>query len=149
MKNAPTIKQFATSEDFKYLWLRYVEGFDLTHHCAKCLIGQYSKLFKYGHKVTSLKNETLDECSAKYYYLCGVTTPYRYADNLHIAFKYKEGSTLIYNDGRTTLVIDNAEKIEIEKLDYNKESVGDLPEYYTCRNWQFAYQMIYGKIQQR
>lgn len=145
MNNVPIIRLFKTQESFKYLWLRYIENFDLSQHCAKCFIGKYSSRFRFGANVTNIINAPLDEHSAKYYYLCGVTTPYRYANNLHIAFRYKKDSTIIYNDGKTIVEIVNAEKIEIKITNYDKESVGKLPEYNTCRNWQFAYLMTYGE----
>ncbi|MEQ1906146.1 MAG: DUF6573 family protein [Pirellulaceae bacterium] len=49
---APTIKVTVKQERaFKFLWLKYVRGFNPTHHCARCLNGNYSTLFPYssGH----------------------------------------------------------------------------------------------------
>lgn len=89
-------------------------------------------------------DKVLNEATANFFYLCGVTTPYRYRDNLHIAFRYKEGCQLIYDDGQTSLIIDNAERIEIiEQTSYEKEPSGSITEFNTCRNWRFAYQITH------
>lgn len=139
----PRIVEFSTTERFSYLWMKYINGFDLNVHCARCLLGEYSKIFPYGKAVRYLNNEVLNEYGAKYYYICGVTKPYRWKDNLHIAFRYKEGSGFIYNDGRTRLVMDNAEQIIIREQKEYRIQFGDLAAYNTCRNWRFAYQMTF------
>lgn len=139
----PVIQEFKTSETFKFLWLKYVKGFDLSKHCARCLLGEYSKIFPFGFtKGIELKNRPIDEYEAEYYYLCGVTHPYRWNNNLHIAFRAKRGETLEYNDGKTYIKIENAERIAIvSRESYLLHEKGINPAYYTCRNWQFAYQI--------
>lgn len=143
----PTVSLFTTKEAFRYLWLKYVTGFDLKVHCARCLTGKYSTHF--GPDVKRAVGIRLNEAPARYFYLCGVTQPYRWKDNLHVAFRYKEGSVLQYDDGKTGIVIENAERIDIEALpDYSLEPHGAEREYHTCRNWRFAYQMTHGKARQ-
>lgn len=140
----PTIEVFSTNENFKYLWLKYVVGFDLSVHCAKCLKGAYSRHFGQ-MSPRRLYGARLNEAPAHYYYLCGVTTPYRWKDNLHLVFRYKPGSQVTYDDGRTGIVIKDAERIEIQQLpEYPLESCGCRSEYHTCRNWRFAYQIVHG-----
>lgn len=135
--------RFETTEFFRYLWLKYVTGFDLSVHCARCLVGQYSRMFPYRKRVTELYNEPLEEHSAKWLYLCGVSN--RYENNLHIAFEEAEGETLLYDDGKTIVEIEGARQIPIIQLEsYDKEPKGHLKEFNTCRNWRFAYQMTYG-----
>ena len=139
-----TIKTFKTTERFSYLWLKYVNGFNLSVHCAKCLEGKYSRLFPFRKKVLELSEAALDEYQAKYMYLCGVTN--EYSRNLHIAFEYAEGETLHYIDGKTIVVIENARQIEIIELSsYQAEPKGKFAIYNTCRNWRFAYQMTHSK----
>lgn len=144
----PTIVKYETTEQFKYLWLKYVRAFNLLVHCARCLVGEYSTRV---HPDRSRIDGPvcLDEFPpAPYYYLCGVTTPYRYADNLHLAFIQADGEVLEYNDGRTVIVIQNARRIDIPALQsYDLETYGHLAEYNTCRNWRFAYSIVH-KIRQ-
>ena len=139
----PTVSLFSTDERFRYLWLKYVTGFDLSVHCAKCLTGKYSSRF--GGGTTRVIGARLNEAPARFFYLCGVTEkPYRWKDNLHVAFRYKPGSVIQYDDGRTRIVIDDAERIEIRELPaYNLEPNGDKAPYHTCRNWRFAYQITH------
>ena len=142
----PTLELFKTTENFRYLWLKYVTGFDLSVHCAKCLVGQYSQYFKIGGVQTrSAIGLRLFESYARYYYLCGVTTPFRWEDNLHLAFEYEKGSQVVYWDGKTEIVIRDARRIDIKELpSYDLDPHGKLAEYHTCRNWRFAYQMVHG-----
>ena len=134
----PTIRVFKTSQRFKYFWCKYVNGFNLDVHCAKCLIGHYSK------KVSADKciiNATLNEYDCKYYYICGVTTPYVWVNNFHLAFELAPNEILEYYDGNTYIAIENARQIPIIKRDYRDAKFGNNKSFNTCRNWQFAYQM--------
>lgn len=138
----PTVSLFTTTESFRYLWLKYITGFDLSAHCAKCLHGTYSSHF--GGHVKRVVGARLNEAPARFFYICGVTEPYRWKDNLHVAFRYKPGSVLQYDDGKTGIVIEDAERIEIQKLpDYQLEPHGTDRAYHTCRNWRFAYQIVH------
>ena len=140
----PIIKTFKTEETFSYLWLKYVTGFNLEQHCARCLLGEYSSAFQFGRQTTALHNEELNEHAARYYYLCGVTKPYRWIKNLHVAFEYAEGEALEYKDDKTYILIENARQIPIVAQKQYMTSHGENPSYNTCRNWRFAYQMTYG-----
>lgn len=142
----PIIKHFVSEENFKFVWLKYIFGFDLSIHCAKCLIGKYSAHIPFGIKNgIKIIDKPLNEEKSRLFYLCGVTTPYRYEDNLHIAFEYAEGEVLRYNDDKTSIEIENARWIPIKVLDYSQHPCGKMREYNTCRNWRFAYQQIFNK----
>jgi len=139
----PIIRSFTTKGGFRYLWLKYVTGFDLSVHCARCLLGSYSNYFRAG--ITGVWQVKLNEAPADYYYLCGVTEPFVWRDNLHLAFRYKQGSTIEYDWRGTHIVIDDAEQIEIQRLqDYSLEPTGKDAAFHTCRNWRFAYQIVHG-----
>jgi len=138
----PTIETFSTSQHFRYLWLKYVEGFDLSVHCARCLRGKYSARVNAGTiRAYELR---LNEAEARYFYLCGVTSPYCWNDNLHVAFRFKPGAVLTFNEKGTRIIIRNAERIEIKRQEsYALSEHGNDPAYNTCRNWRFAYQMTH------
>lgn len=134
----PIIETMAVRARFRYLWLKYVTGVNLNYHCAKCLLGEYSQTIK--HTSLSHTNVKLDRYPADYYYLCGVSSPYRWVNNFHLAFKYQPGSMIEVSENGITIKIRNAERIPIstyEMLIRNHKHVIDL-EYATCRNWQFA-----------
>lgn len=134
----PTIRIFETRQRFRYLWAKYVTGINLNVHCARCLLGDYSK------KVAPDKciiNTVFDEHQSKYYYICGVSTPYVWANNFHVAFEFCPNNILDYDDGNTHIVIENARQIPIKSQDYRSAKFGNNRSYTTCRNWQFAYQI--------
>ncbi len=37
------IEKLVLRRKYRYLWLKYVQGIDLGVHCARCLVGAYSK----------------------------------------------------------------------------------------------------------
>lgn len=135
------IIEFKSIYTYKYLWLKYVTGFDLNVHCAKCLLGEYSK--KINVKLFEedlIKNIDLDEHNSKYIYLCGVTKPYIWENNLHLALEHCEGSTVVFDECGAHAIIEDAKRIEIKPRIYYKHPNGRLQNYNTCRNWIFAYQ---------
>ena len=115
----------------------YVNDVDLSKHCKPCLKGYTSK------KITKWtrheENVCLDESEAKYYYLCGGSYPYKWENNFHLAWKEKSGASFEYSFNGITIRLKNAERIGFSKEDIEKtQKYADNPEYYTCRNWQFA-----------
>ena len=81
----------------------------------------------------------LDESEAKYYYLCGGSSPYKWENNFHLAWKEKRGASFEYSFNGITIRLKNAERIEFSADDVDlSQKYADRPEYYTCRNWQFA-----------
>jgi len=134
----PIIETIEITERFRYLWLKYVTGVNLEQHCAKCLKGQYSK--KINPHVNGFEKIVLDESHADYYYLCGVSIPYKWEKNFHLAFKYMQGSIIELERLGIKIKIRGAELIPIiptplSEIDsFHKHD----PAYNTCRNWQFA-----------
>ena len=108
----PIIKQININADFKYLWLKYVDGYDLNNHCAKSLIGNYSN--KIINKKTSYTNLVLDEFDSRVYYLCGVSLPFNYDKNFHLAFKFQMGSKISINENGIEITIENAERVRVK-----------------------------------
>ncbi len=120
----------------------YVNDVDLSKHCKPCLKGYTSK------KITKWtrheENVCLDESEAKYYYLCGGSYPYKWENNFHLAWKEKSGASFEYSFNGITIRLKNAEMIEFSEDDIEKtQKYADRPEYYTCRNWQFANKVKY------
>lgn len=131
------IKHFHLGNSVKYLWLKGVDDVDLTKHCARCLIGEYSKIIN--KTIINLHNKEIDIPKSKAYYLCGVTEPFRYKDNFHLAFEEREGEVLkVYRNG-ISVEIQNAVEIPFSINDIDKSlPQSNRKEFYTCRNWQFA-----------
>lgn len=131
------IKELKVESPFRYLWLKYITGVNLSVHCAGCFKGVYSQ--KINPKITSVQNAELNECETNIFYLCGVANPYNWNKNFHLAFKTKEGSMIDYTSNGIHIIIENAEQLPISMDDINTSlKHADQKEYYTCRNWQFA-----------
>lgn len=128
---------------YRYLWLKAVRGFDVTQHCARCLVGSYEKLLPYGAIPSGRVFEgELGANSAPYYYLCGVTP--KYEENLHIAFRAGEDS-ICFEDGNVKVSIEGAERVPV--LPIPQEVVaraGWTKEYWSCRNFQFGWKEFGG-----
>lgn len=140
-----TIKEINVTGKFKYLWLKYINGIDLSNHCAKCLLGTYSK--KISNTTSSAADLTLDESNAIVYYLCGVSMPYNWNKNFHLAFKEKEGSSVKVNYNGIEIELDNAEQILFSMDDINPaDPNANKPVFATCRNWQFAHYLRKNEI---
>ena len=136
------IEEIDVKNQWSFIWLMYVNDVDLSKHCKPCLKGYTSK--RINKWTRHEENVCLDESEAKYYYLCGGSYPYRWENNFHLAWKEKQGSSLEYSFNGITIRLKNAERIEFSEDDIEKtQKYADKPEYYTCRNWQFANKVKY------
>ena len=131
------IEKIDVKNQWSFIWLMYVNDVDLSKHCKPCLKGYTSKKIKKWTRHE--ENVCLDESEAKYYYLCGGSYPYKWENNFHLAWKEKSGASFEYSFNGITIRLKNAEMIEFSEDDIEKtQKYADRPEYYTCRNWQFA-----------
>lgn len=129
------IKEIKVEKKFRYIWLKTVNDVDLSQHCAKCLIGQYDP--RINNKISNLYNIELNDDDI--YYLCGVSEPYNWNNNFHLAFKYKKDSIINYSNNGISIVIENAKKLPIDKKYNDKNNINiNNKAFSTCRNWQFA-----------
>lgn len=134
------IKEIRISAPFRYLWLKYVSGIDLDVHCAECLLGDYSELVGpslglEGHDLT------LDEYQGDIFYLCGVSKPYNWERNFHLAFKLAPAEEFTVEEHGVFLTVANAQRINFEAFDARHKSTSPnrtKPVFNTCRNWIFA-----------
>lgn len=129
------IKTLDVNAPFRYLWLKRVSGVDLSVHCARCLLG------KYMDNISPHNPHTTDiQLDNGVYYLCGVSLPYVWEKNFHIAFEYSEGSRIEYANNGISVVIENAVALPISEsyIDRTDRNAWKK-EFRTCRNWQFAH----------
>jgi hypothetical protein len=119
----------------------YVTAVDLTEHCMSCLIGQPSRRID---RLAAEQTHQLDEHPAPLaYYLCGVTQPYSWSENAHLAFRvapgeYWHGPALVPG---LVVTLQNALPIPGWGPDSIPAEAPHAGEYFyrTCRNWQFAW----------
>lgn len=129
------IKTLSVNAPFRYLWLKHVKGVDLNVHCARCLHGEYIDGISprnHDHPEIELEDGV--------YYLCGVSLPYVWEKNFHLAFCYSEGSRIEYENNGISVVIENAARMPIleSSIDESHPKAGNK-QFRTCRNWQFAH----------
>lgn len=136
----PTLTIHSKSErltGFRYFWLKTVRGFNASTHCARCLIGDYNADVKADMK-TGVEIK-LDYPEGVILYLCGVSVPYRWVNNLHIAMRAKPGVSFFveaYNGDRVT--IDGAELITFDDRAARELYPERGKQFLTCRNFQFG-----------
>lgn len=122
---------------FRFLWARYVIGFDPSKHCQLCLLGRTSARFKmgdFGVPAVIILDEFAD---FDFIYICGVAHGQRWARNFHLAARHREGAEA---RGRCytgqEIVLLNGELIEIPLLPDGFN--GKNRSFTTCRNYQFG-----------
>lgn len=129
------IQSLTVSNPYKYLWLKKVEDVNLMEHCAKSLIGPYDD--RVNSKTTFLLDAPLDDAV---YYLCGVSLPYDWNGNFHLAFMPSAGDTIEYSFNGISIVISDAKRLPISDSFIDKSHPKTkFKSYSTCRNWQFAH----------
>jgi hypothetical protein len=141
------VLRWASSRRYRFLWLKYVTGVNLSQHCAKSLKGRYSSVFTYGKPSFGPLTATLDEFAPPLaYYLCGVVRDEDRrrdgARNLHLAFRAKPGATVTRETDDARIILTDAEEIEItdDWIDRSHECAG-IRGYASCRNWWFAWRL--------
>ncbi|GAA1353716.1 hypothetical protein [Streptomyces beijiangensis] len=127
---------------YRYLWLKYVTGIDLSLHCARSLHGPYSK--HVGPELRQMSTPLNERPTPIAWYLCGVTTdPSRWADNPHLAFEPAPGHTEELAVHGLAVTLTGARPI----IGWGAHSIpAEAPNshdrhYATCRNWQFAHHL--------
>jgi hypothetical protein len=151
----PIVKDLDLKRKFRYFWLKYVKNVNLNNHCAAGLIGPYDKrisVYLNKHDQTHWEDLTLDQGESDFYYICGVTK--NWTENFHCVFRSVDGEILKLDEKCVSGTIENAVRIPIREMDrINSTNPNkDRPEYYTCRNYQFAVEfdnltLKYGSIQ--
>ncbi|GAA2084907.1 hypothetical protein GCM10009759_04300 [Kitasatospora saccharophila] len=139
---APSITIRLGERRYRHLWLKYVSGADLSRHCAVALHGRYSRAVD--ENITNVTVELNEFPHAIAWYLCGVTTPYRWKDNPHLALEAAPGHTQDLQVQDLTVHLDGVRPIPIT----DEHIPGDDPRaanpaFRTCRNWWFAHYLVH------
>ena len=106
------IKNLKVEKPFMYIWLKNVHNVKLNYHCAKCLIGNYHP--KINKKTKSIKDLVLDN---DIWYLCGVSLPYNWNNNFHLAFLSvipDIKATVFENKFKQSIILFSAFKLSVE-----------------------------------
>lgn len=98
------------------------------------MIGAYNN--KINNRITKATNIDID---SNIFYICGVSEPFVWERNFHLALQHCEGNTVFVCRNGIRIIVKDAKEIMFNEGDIDqtlKES--KLPAYRTCRNWQFA-----------
>ena len=128
---------------WRYLWAKSVRAFDPRQHCAKCLVGAYETRF-------GLSMESDDLIALDGYqpgaliYFCGVSKPYRWERNLHLAVRVTGedqdvASVSAYNGDEITVA--GAQEVLFNDGAALNLYGGKGDAFVSCRNFQFGAQM--------
>jgi hypothetical protein len=122
---------------WRFLWLKYVSGFDHRQHCARCLVGPYSKRVTRTMRLN--ERFVLDEHpEPEYFYLCGVAERGGWSANLHLAFVKGQPTDIASVNASTgaTFSVSGARALDIPEL---ARGFDERPlSFTTCRNWRFG-----------
>jgi hypothetical protein len=130
----------ATLTGWRYLWAKHVIGFDSGQHCAKCLRGSYLQ----GIGTDMPVNTPVQICNpgeGATLYLCGVSVPYQWRNNLHLPVRVKAGAFAEVKAWTGDVYrIDGAEALPIDGLVARRAFPSRSAAFLSCRNFQFGAQ---------
>lgn len=122
---------------FRYFWLKRVNGFDPRQHCARCLTGSYFP--DVGTMLPVNQAVHIEADPGEVLYLCGVSAPYRWERNFHMALRVEYGaavrSTLYTGD---VVEIAGADHIAFDDTEARRRFPHLSEAYLSCRNFQFG-----------
>lgn len=124
---------------WRFLWAKRVRGFDPAVHCARCLVGPYVQPF--GRRMAANQPLVISAQPGAVLYFCGVSLPYRWESNLHLAVEARPGASCevtAYNGDM--LRIEGAAALPFDDSAARARFPGFGPAFLTCRNFQFAAQ---------
>jgi hypothetical protein len=127
---------------WKYFWAKKVSGFNPDVHCARCLIGPYEKKIS-TRALVNVEVDLTGYSVGDIVYVCGVASPYKWANNFHLAARVTEG----YDKGEYAVgsmasgdqfFLRGAAKIPFTAEAAERAFAGRGKDFLTCRNFQFG-----------
>jgi hypothetical protein len=127
-----------TLEGFRYFWAKYVSGFDKSQHCARCLVGDWSRYTKTNMVAGGMKYIMGESQKFDYLYICGVAYPWSWPNNFHMVMRPKVGSfARMETWNGFVLTAKDAELLNIPHMPLGYRGYGKA--FTTCRNFQFGW----------
>jgi hypothetical protein len=117
--------------------MKHVTGFNPSVHCARCLRGSYESLVGTGMIV----NEPIPLLvqPGAVLYLCGVSMPYRWQNNLHVAVEPFEGGVVSVTSYTGDIItFHGAREIKFDDAEARRRFPERDKTFLTCRNFQFG-----------
>lgn len=127
---------------WRFLWAKHVTGFAQHTHCARCLKGHYETRFGLDTPI-GVKVALTGYKHGDIIYFCGVSKPYNWEKNLHLAVRVARGKQCgILSVNGDRIHITGAETIEFNDASAISAFPSRGKEYLTCRNFQFGAEMV-------
>jgi len=123
----------------QFTWAKYIDNFDDTNHCAKCLKGKWPRIIN--DKMDANQDISLPLDEGKAFYICGVAYPWNYSNNMHLAVIGKKGSHAeleLYTGDK--LIVQDAERYIFDDKVARKLYPNYTEQFLTCRCFQFGAQ---------
>jgi hypothetical protein len=137
MPSLTIISNEARLQGFRYFWLKRVNGFDPALHCARCLKGSYFSEIGTGMPVNQAVNIEADPGDVLY--LCGVSSPYRWDRNFHLALRVEHGAAVrtgCYTGDVISIL--GADYLPFDEAEARRQFPQLSEAYLSCRNFQFG-----------
>jgi hypothetical protein len=130
---------------FRYFWMKSVEGFNASAHCATCLKGEYVK--SVGLHLLASRPALVTAEEGTLFYLCGVAKPYAWAKNAHLAIRVRKGATctLHLHTGQSITIM-GGEQVPFDDKAAREHYSTKSSAYLTCRNFQFGAALEHGRL---
>lgn len=133
---------------FKWLWAKYVTGFDESHHCTHSVRGYYSRKFSKHNALLSPSNPiAFDEHSPNTFdaiYICGVSSngykaKLNYPHNVHAAIVPEPGCVDEWSFETWRMSIRGGRFLEIPSIERLPQRYAGLEkEFTTCRIFRWV-----------
>lgn len=141
----------ALFEGYRFMWIRSVKGFNPQVHCAKCFKGNYININPISPKMPYETNKDYHiELDNKplltsvlldgkvLHYFCIVSQPYKWEENIHAGFIFKQGSKVERDFKGQHITLTNAKEVYFDDSVVQKKYNHLGKEFTTCRNFQFG-----------
>jgi hypothetical protein len=137
MPTLTIISNEARFKGFRYFWLKRVTGFDPALHCARCLKGSYFS--EVGTTMPVNRGVHIEADPGEVLYLCGVSAPYRWENNFHLALVVQPGAatrTKTYTSDIVSVL--DADFLSFDDAEARRRFPALSEAYLSCRNFQFG-----------
>lgn len=160
-----TIRHNIDPNKFKFFWTKYVREGDLSHHCAACVKGSWSKKFSAawnkdettGQQQPFSSEITFDEKPEESYqaiYICGVfkegfSTKKNYPRNVHLPIIPQEGTKDTFDFDGWHIEIKGGYVDRIPSEEELPQQFFEQPydaHYYTCRIFRWMLGHFYPEL---
>lgn len=112
-------------------------GFDPALHCARCLKGSYFS--EIGTALPVNQSIHIEADPGEVLYLCGVSSPYRWERNFHLALVVQHGGAVRMKTytGDTVSIL-GVDLLSFDDAEARRRFPDRSEAYLSCRNFQFG-----------